>query len=196
MMEKMRMKPSQIKECCEMEDKHHKAKIVCLSLLMFGVATTYGGYFDDLVFRSGMWQQRALAGKETQIDFIDKMVADSLPTDGYYNANGGWLSSNRYGDMTWEQETRRNRENYLKMHNNNVIWFDTSACLQDRHIAGVNRPDGSNIYKEVDTWKASYGSLAITNNYQYDDIELYRTFRRNYFEMIEDCDIDCQARGS
>lgn len=98
--------------------------------------------------------------------------------------------------MTWEQENRRNRENYLKMHNNNVIWFDTSACLDDRHIAGVNKPDGSNFYKKVDTWKASYGSLAITNDYDYDDIELYRTFRRNWFDMIEDCDVDCQARGS
>jgi len=196
MMEKMMLKPRQIKECCEMEDKYHKAKIVCLSLLMFGVATTYGGYFDDVVFRSGMWQQQALAGNVQQIGYIDKMVDDSLPSDGFYEGTNGWKSSNRYGDMTWEQENRRNRENYLKMHNNNVIWFDTSACLDDRHIAGVNKPDGSNFYKKVDTWKASYGSLAITNDYDYDDIELYRTFRRNWFDMIEDCDVDCQARGS
>lgn len=85
MMEKMMLKPSQIKECCEMEDKYHKAKIVCLSLLMFGVATTYGGYFDDLVFRSGMWQQQALAGKVEQISYIDNLVAESLPGDGFYN---------------------------------------------------------------------------------------------------------------
>ena len=196
MMEKMMLKPSQIKECCEMEDKYHKAKIVCLSLLMFGVATTYGGYFDDLVFRSGMWQQQALAGNVQQIGYIDKMVESSLPDDGFYEGTEPWKESPRYGDMTWEQENRRNRENYLKMHNNNVIWFDTSACLDDRHIAGVNKPDGSNFYKKVDTWKASYGSLAITNDYDYDDIELYRTFRRNWFDMIEDCDVDCQARGS
>ena len=196
MMEKMMLKPSQIKECCEMEDKYHKAKIVCLSLLMFGVATTYGGYFDDVVFRSGMWQQQALAGNVQQIGYIDKMVESSLPDDGFYEGTEPWKESPRYGDMTWEQENRRNRENYLKMHNNNVIWFDTSACLDDRHIAGVNKPDGSNFYKKVDTWKASYGSLAITNDYDYDDIELYRTFRRNWFDMIEDCDVDCQARGS
>lgn len=196
MMEKMMLKPRQIKECCEMEDKYHKAKIVCLSLLMFGVATTYGGYFDDLVFRSGMWQQQALAGNVQQIDYIDKMVELSLPGDGFYDGTVEWKESLRYGDMTWEQDNRRNRENYLKMHNNNVIWFDTSACLDDRHIAAVNKPDGSNSYKKVDTWKASYGSLAITNDYDYDDIELYRTFRRNWFDMIEDCDVDCQARGS
>ena len=84
MMEKMMLKPRQIKECCEMEDKYHKAKIVCLSLLMFGVATTYGGYFDDVVFRSGMWQQQALAGNVQQIGYIDKMVESSLPDDGFY----------------------------------------------------------------------------------------------------------------
>lgn len=82
------------------------------------------------------------------------------------------------------------------MHNDNVIWFDTSACLDARHIAGVNRPNGSPDAYKVDTWKATYASLAITNDYDYDDIDLYRDFRRAWFEMIEDCDVDCQARGS
>ena len=83
------------------------------------------------------------------------------------------------------------------MHNNDVIWFDTSACMDADHIANVNKASfGNNQYNKVDTWKATYGSLAITNNYNYDDIDLYRDFRRSWFEMIEDCDIDCQAKGS
>ena len=179
-----------------MEDKHHKAKIVCLSLFMFGVATTYGGYFDDLVFRSGMWQQQMLAGNVERIDFIDKLVGQDLPSDGYYSATGGWLSSELYAEETWEGNERRKWENWAKMHNNNVIWFDTSACLDAKHISGVNNPNGSPDYFKVDTWKATYASLAITNDYDYDDIDLYRDFRRAWFEMIEDCDVDCQARGS
>lgn len=85
------------------------------------------------------------------------------------------------------------------MHNNNVIWFDTSGCLLQGYnkIAEVNKPAAStDEFYKIDTWKASYASLAITNNYNYDDIDLYRDYRRNWLEMIEDCDVDCQAKGS
>ena len=81
------------------------------------------------------------------------------------------------------------------MHNHNVIWFDTSACLEGPHIGEVNRPN-SNNYEKVSTWKASYQTLAITDDYNWNDIDMYRDFRRAMLETIEDCDVDCQAKGS
>ena len=88
-MEKMRMKPADIKECCESETHWTKAKIVCLSLLMGAIATTQEAYFDGLVWRSGMFQQHALAGNLRRIDFIDKLEDGSLAalSDGWYSAN-------------------------------------------------------------------------------------------------------------
>ena len=47
-----KLKPGDIKETCEKESKYHKAKIVCFSLLMFGIGTTYQTYFNNLVYRS------------------------------------------------------------------------------------------------------------------------------------------------
>ena len=38
---------------------------------MAGIGTTYQSYFNGLVYRSGIYQKRALAGQETWVDFID-----------------------------------------------------------------------------------------------------------------------------
>jgi len=76
-----------------------------------------------------------------------------------------------------------------------VIWFDTSACLEGPHIGEVNKPN-SNNYEKVSTWKASYQTLAITNDYNWNAVDMYRDFRRSVLETIEDCDVDCQAKGS
>ena len=64
MMQSMRMKPAGIKQLVENESVYHKAKIVCFSLLMFGIGSTYVQYFDTLVYRSGIFQQKALANEE------------------------------------------------------------------------------------------------------------------------------------
>lgn len=38
---------------------------------MAGIGTTYQSYFNGLVYRSGIYQKRALAGQESWVDFID-----------------------------------------------------------------------------------------------------------------------------
>ena len=38
---------------------------------MAGIGTTYQSYFNGLVYRSGIYQKRALAGQENWVDFID-----------------------------------------------------------------------------------------------------------------------------
>ena len=38
---------------------------------MAGIGTTYQAYFNDLVYRSGIYQKRALAGQETFTNFVD-----------------------------------------------------------------------------------------------------------------------------
>ena len=38
---------------------------------MAGIGTTYQAYFNDLVYRSGIYEKRALAGQETFTQFKD-----------------------------------------------------------------------------------------------------------------------------
>ena len=64
MMKMVSMKPADIKACVENESMGHKIKIVGFSILMASIASTYAGFFDNLVYRSGIFQQRALAGEE------------------------------------------------------------------------------------------------------------------------------------
>lgn len=64
MMKSLNFKPAGIKECVENESKYHKLKIVGFAFLMAGIGTTYQSYFNGLVYRSGIYQQRALAGQE------------------------------------------------------------------------------------------------------------------------------------
>ena len=71
-----------------------------------------------------------------------------------------------------------------------TIWFDTSACLEGPHIGEVNKPT-SGSYDKVTTWQASYQSIAITNNYKWNDVEMYRDFRKDWLDTMEECDVDC-----
>lgn len=86
MLERMRMKPAQIKECVESEPFYKKVKIACLALFMGAVSSTCGGYFDNLVFRSGMYQQQMLAGNVPTTNFLNKLRADDLkaPSDPFF----------------------------------------------------------------------------------------------------------------
>lgn len=68
---KLKFKPSDLKTSCESEGFVHKAKIVCFSLTMFAVANTYASYFQNLVYRSQIYQQHALAGNLPFMEYID-----------------------------------------------------------------------------------------------------------------------------
>ena len=71
MMQSLQFKPAGIKENVQNESKWHKLKIIGFAFLMAGVGTTYQAYFDGLVYRSGIYQKRALAGQETFTEFKD-----------------------------------------------------------------------------------------------------------------------------
>ena len=51
----MRFKPAGLKELVENESVYHKAKIVCFSILMWSIGTTYTHYFNTLTYRSGIF---------------------------------------------------------------------------------------------------------------------------------------------
>ena len=197
MMERMRMKPAQIKETCESEPFWKKVKIACLALFMGAVSSSFGGYFDNLVFRSGMFQQQMLAGNVPTTNFLNKLRANDLSAAGdpFFQPDSDWQNSATYSSMTQQGIDRREREDWMKLHSMGTIWFDTSACLEGPHIGEVNKPD-TNKYEKVTTWKASYASIGITDDYNWNDVDLYRDFRRDWLETIETCDVDCQAKGS
>ena len=89
---KMSYKPADIKDCCENESMGHKVKIVGFSLLMFGIATSYQGFFDNLVYRAGIFQQRALAGQENFTDFRNRRDPNTLKVlgSGFFEPNSDW----------------------------------------------------------------------------------------------------------
>ena len=53
MMSRFVFKPRDLHANCDSEGFAHKAKIVCFSLAMASIATTYQHYFNNLVYRSG-----------------------------------------------------------------------------------------------------------------------------------------------
>ena len=148
MMERMRMRPAQIKECVENEPFWRKVKIACLALFMGAVSSTAGGYFDNLVFRSGMYQQHMLAGHLDQINFLNKLDSNALlqAKDPFYNPVGSpfnednWQGSPTYSSLTVQGIARREREDWMKMHSTGTIWFDTTACIKGPHIGKINLP--------------------------------------------------------
>jgi len=71
MMNRFVFKPRDLKVSCDDESWGHKVKIVAFSVAMASVATSYQSYFNNLVYRSGMYQQRALSGQETFLEFSD-----------------------------------------------------------------------------------------------------------------------------
>ena len=138
-----------------------------------------------------------LAGNVPTTNFLNKLRATDLQAanDPFYQPDGDWSSSATYSSMTNQGIARREREDWMKLHSMNTIWFDTSACLEGPHIGEVNKPDASQ-YEKVTTWKASYATIGITDDYNWNDVDLYRDFRRDWLDTIETCDVDCQAKGS
>jgi hypothetical protein len=241
-MKMMPMKPAGIKECCENESKWQKLKIVCFSILMASIGTTYQSYFNNLVYRSGIFQQRALAGQERFTNYRDPLNPYTLAElDGhyfkptkqwkddwriYYSANQVDRRALEWGQARWDE--------WATMHDN-VIWFDTAACLDGGFIGQVNKQTGSGevagspdqaseneigahndavlgrgpriegefwstdtaaAVPEISTWYETRTILAMTNDMNENNSEIYRDLIRDYIEMVDDCDVECQARGS
>ena len=139
------MKPADIKDCCENESMGHKVKIVGFSLLMFGIATSYSAFFDNLVYRSGIFQQRALAREENFTDFRNKYDPYTLRTldSTYFQPSSSWIDAweaKHYAEnyeektLTWSEARW---DEWETMHDG-VIWFDTAGCLDGGFIGQVN----------------------------------------------------------
>ena len=56
--------------------------------------------------------------------------------------------------------------------------------------------EGAHDVKEIDTWYHTKKILAMTDDFEWWETEMYRDLMRDYVDMVDDCDIDCQARGS
>ena len=56
----------------------HKAKIVCFSVGMAFVCGMFTAYFDDLVYRSGRFQERALEGDLSFDIYNEKVIKQNL----------------------------------------------------------------------------------------------------------------------
>jgi len=70
MMSKMFFSPKELKNSIENEPMMHKARIIVASVAMSVIATSYGQFFNSVVFRSGQMQAEALAGKRGFVDFV------------------------------------------------------------------------------------------------------------------------------
>ena len=122
MMKSLQFKPAEIKKCVEDESKYHKVKIIGFAFLMAGVGTTYQSYFNGLVYRSGIYQKRALAGQETWRDFVDgenpatlwnlKNELDVLEGKPfkelkYMHTTTGAAFNTNYAEQTWYTENTK-----------------------------------------------------------------------------------------
>jgi len=65
----MVMKPRDVKECISEEKWFDKTRIAGVALVMGTIASTYQGYFDGLVYRSGQFQAAALAGEKSWMNY-------------------------------------------------------------------------------------------------------------------------------
>ena len=242
-----KIKPRDLKETCEGESKYHKAKIVCFSLLMFGIGTGVQTYFQNLIYRSGIFQQRALANQETFTSFRNPLDPNSMKylNGGHFQPSATWIADWEYanaaakldeGILTWSEARW---DEWETMHDG-VVWFDTAGCLDGGFIGMVNKANGGwtqqplagrsssqidatrdnlkNLFvdstgdsvqpefvadgveaapvQRVETWYHTREVLAMTDSYDWDTTELYRDLMKDYIDLIDDCDIDCQARGS
>ena len=64
-------KPRDLKASCENEGKAHKVKLAAFAATMFTIANSYSAYFQNLMYRSGIYQQHALAGNIAFMEYID-----------------------------------------------------------------------------------------------------------------------------
>ena len=156
------MKPAGLKELVENESVYHKAKIVCFSLLMFSIGSTYVQYFDTLVYRSGIFQQKALANEDKYefVDFrnpLDPRTIDFLQHN-YFQASQTWLddwndatsiAKHKERILTWSEA----RWNEWETMHDNVLWFDTAGCLTGGFIGEVNQHYSSfTPGEDIQTW--------------------------------------------
>ena len=117
------------------------------------------------------------------------------------------------------------------MHDN-VVFFDTAACLDYGFIGDVNKASGgwsptplnpmsesaidsntasipsrlidpefwssetSHSVNSIDTWYHTKKILAMTDDFDWYDSEMYRNLMKDIVDLVDDCDLDCQARGS
>ena len=58
--------------------------------------------------------------------------------------------------------------------------------------------DGNNAasVQTLETWYHAREVLAMTDSFDWDETELYRDLMKDYIDLVDDCDIDCQAKGS
>ena len=147
----MKIKPGQLKETCENESKYHKAKIVCFSLLMFGIGTTYQTYFNNLVYRSGIFQQWALAG-DSDYKFTDYRNPLNPNTMAYlksqmFQPSSTWINEWNYANSAAQQKEKiltwseARWDEWETMHDG-VVWFDTAGCLDGGFIGDINAATG------------------------------------------------------
>ena len=117
-------KPRDLKASCEKEGKAHKVKLAAFAALMFTISNTYSSYFQNLVYRSGMYQQHALAGESNYpfMEYIDgedprtlweeKNLLDVLDQKDFKQLkfmHAGWKDTEyEYWESYFENETRPN----------------------------------------------------------------------------------------
>lgn len=105
----------------------------------------------------------------------------------------------------------------------NLIWFDTAPCFSGKLIGQVNDlditsgtpayykegdkyiPVGSGWWTRTDTryvasgdgFVASNGAdYSVTGSVNYPDLDLQKDLFKSLLDMVEDCDFDCQKKGS
>ena len=79
MLSRFVFKPRDLKASCDNEGKRHKVKLAAFAAVMFTISNTYSSYFQNLVYRSGMYQQHALAG-ESNYQFMEYIDGDDVRT--------------------------------------------------------------------------------------------------------------------
>lgn len=114
MMSKLVFKPKELRESVKSEGMRHKARILGFSCITILVSTAYLQYFQNLVYRSGQMQDRALASKEhfnnirdghDMITFMIKNAKDLLETKSLKELKyiqEGWK------DRTWTPPNQTN----------------------------------------------------------------------------------------
>lgn len=136
MMGRFVFKPRDLKASCESEGWGHKVKIVCFSFTMAAISGTYQSYFNDLVYRSGIYQQHALAGEADYqfMEYIDKDdlmtlwedknlkdVLDEKPFKELKFMHAGWKDT-EYTVRRWEPKQ-------LTYDNSNFDWYSCDNYL-------------------------------------------------------------------
>ena len=269
--QRLAFKSRDLRENVKNEGMSHKARMIGFAALAASVSVTYLQFFSNLLFRSGQFQARALAGLEQFNDARDKYDSTQFAMKHYYDV----LNSKSFKELKYIQEGWKDRswtptgftgsvaagpqdadytgyhtqtENWLTggyqnkaesetvtetrtplevdekkwqdwftMHDD-VVWFDTAACFstsgQIDFIGKVNAvnwnpsrwsgswfrgtteyPNPINNDGAVD-WSSDIVPAGPSDSMNWTDEDLYRDVLKLTIDIVDDCDIDCQARGS